>query len=263
MVSWMDSNKPWVRLPVPVDDKVKALFEASVKIMLGDGEATQFWTHQWHPEGKLCTLFPDLFQLCTLQRITVQKAISQDKWIRHFKTDLMPAAIRQFTALWNLTRGVQLSPGTPDHLTWKWTIEGVYSVRSAYAAQFLGTIRPAFPPIVWRSDAPPKCRFYAWLAVQGRCLTTDVLAQRGCPNDPLCPFYRSEPETATHLLDTCPYTKEVRALVVNRARLPLSLIPDTHSELQDWLVSSSQQVGPASAKVWRSIIPLVWQSYFR
>ncbi|KAM0905184.1 hypothetical protein ACQ4PT_017550 [Festuca glaucescens] len=144
--SWMDDNKPWVGLPLPIDDKVKALFEASVQIAIGDGEATQFWTDQWRPEGKLCVLFSDLFKLCTLRRITVRKALDQDKWIRHFMADLTPVAIRQ----------------------------------------------------------------------------------------------------------------DVRALVVDRARLPVSLIPNVHTGLQDWLISSSHRVGSANTKMWRSIVPLVW-----
>jgi hypothetical protein len=52
--------------------------------------------------------------------------------------------------------------------------------------------------------------------------------------------------------------KSIWALVVDRARLPVSLIPHAHTELQDWLVSSSQQVRSTSAKMWRSIVPLVW-----
>jgi hypothetical protein len=256
----MCPKKPWVGLTLPIDIKVRAIFDASTIILIGDGENTQFWKDRWRVEGKLCALFPDLFNQYTLRRISIKRAMENNKWIKHFKATLSAAAIRQFTDLWNLLRGVTLTPGTPDSLTWRWTADGGYSARSTYAIQPIGTIRPAFAPIIWRADIPPKCRFFVWLAVQGKCLMADVLAKRGCPHDPLCPLCRSSPETASHLLTGFPFAQDIWAKVLGAAALPLSLMPPTDTHLQDWICSSMQWVDKTRVKIWRAIIPLVWWS---
>jgi hypothetical protein len=256
--TWMCPDKPWVGLSLPIDNKVRAIFDASVIIHIGDGEKTQFWTDGWRQEGKLCTLFPDLYLHCTLRRISIKRALENDKWIRHFKAPLPSAAVRQFTELWAMLRPVRLTPGTPDTLTWRWTADGAYSASSAYAMQYIGTIRPAFPSIIWRADVPPKCKFFTWLAVQGKCLTADVLARRGCPHDPLCPLCRSSPETASHLLMTCPFAQDIWTRVLGAATLPLSFRPPSDAHPSDWLCSSGQRLDKTKSKLWRATVPLVW-----
>jgi hypothetical protein len=255
---WMDPTKPWTGLPLPIDDKVTALFEASTTVLLGDGQATQFWTDKWHSQGKFSTTFPDLFKLCTLRSITVSRALEHGKWIKHFRSTLSPAAIQQFVRLWTLLRPVTLTVGLADQLVWKWTADGSYSARSAYEAQFVGLIKPTFPQMIWRSDAPPKCKLYAWLAVQGKCMTADVLAKKGCPHDPLCCLCRAEPETALHLLATCPFSLQVWDLILDKAELPLTLAPGQATSLADWICSSKSKVETGKRKMWTSVIPLVW-----
>jgi hypothetical protein len=256
--AWMDNQKPWAGLPLPIDERARSLFEASTIISVGDGKTAQFWTDKWHAAGKLSIRFPDLFKLCTLCRISLHKALERDKWVKHFKEDLTPAAIRQFTCLWNLCRQVQLLTDVPDRVTWRWTADGAYSAGSAYAQQFIGSIRPEFTKIIWGSQAPPKCRLFAWLAVQGRCLTADVLAIRGCPHDPLCSLCNNSPETASHLLINCHYAQTVWRMVIARARLPLTFAPNAHDNIKVWLCNSDQLVGANTRKDWRALVPLIW-----
>jgi hypothetical protein len=71
----------------------------------------------------------------------------------------------QFITLWTLLQDVILLPGTPDVISWTLTANGAYSAGSAYKAQFQGSTSCSFKQIVWKAWAPPKCRFFAWLAV--------------------------------------------------------------------------------------------------
>jgi len=43
-----------------------------------------------------------------------------------------------FVELWDLVQAVQLSDGQ-DTISWRWTTDGAYTVKSAYNAQFLGS----------------------------------------------------------------------------------------------------------------------------
>jgi hypothetical protein len=45
--AWNDPSKPWQGLLLPVDDRVRALFNASVRFHLGDGNKIKFWTDPW------------------------------------------------------------------------------------------------------------------------------------------------------------------------------------------------------------------------
>jgi hypothetical protein len=254
----MFKDKPWTGLPLPIDEKVTNFFEASVRITVGDGETAMFWTDAWHTEGKFSTIFQELFNHCTLRHISIKKALNHGKWIKHFKGNMTVTAIQHYVMLWNLVRNVQLADGVPDEVTWKWTADGKYSASLAYAAQFIGSIKPDFPPLIWRSDAPPKCKFYAWLAVQGRCMTADVLAKKGCPHDPLCSLCRAHPETASHLLATCPFAQDVWKRLLDLAELPAALAPGPSSDLASWLGISTHQLTKERRKLWLSMVPLVW-----
>ncbi|XP_071680109.1 uncharacterized protein [Lolium perenne] len=67
----------------------------------------------------------------------------------------------------------------------------------------------SFGNIVWKTWAPLKCRFFAWLAVQNRLWTADRLAKRGWPHPPTCQLCRCSPETARHLLFECRFSKRI------------------------------------------------------
>jgi hypothetical protein len=79
-------------------------------------------------------------------------------------------------------------------------MSGQYTTQSAYQAQFCGSTCMNFNSIIWRAWAPPKCKFFSWLAVQNRVWTTDRLARRGWPHNPRCVLCASCPESGLHLL---------------------------------------------------------------
>ena len=77
-----------------------------------------------------------------------------------------------FVLLWDSVQGSQLS-NTPDSIAWKWTADGVYTAKSAYEAQFLGSYSPFRGEFIWQAEAEGKHRFFAWLLVQSKILTAD------------------------------------------------------------------------------------------
>ena len=120
-----------------------------------------------------------------------------------------PAQIDQLVSLWDRLRDVALHP-RPDAISWRWTVSGVYSAASAYRCQFSGACPPFRAAKIWKSQAEPKCRFFAWLAVHGKILTADNLAIRGWPHNPICQLCRIHPESTRHLLLECTFTTAVR-----------------------------------------------------
>ena len=262
-LSWMDTTRPWRGLPLSITSSVRALFEASVQFNIGDGANTQFWTDPWHNRESFSSRFPDLFKHCTVKSISILHALTDGKWMRHFKSNLSQDAISQFTSMWNDLQLVQLSENQEDTLTWRWTANGQFSSCSAYTATLTANIKPLFANLAWSSDAPPKCQFFVWLAAQERCLTADNLAKRGWPHNPLCSLCLQEPESATHLLTTCSFAKEIWHLTFDMLHMHHSLMANNGESLTSWWQRSSSAMTKDKAKTWRSIIALVWWNIWK
>ena len=121
--------------------------------------------------------------------------------------------LSQFIELWILLLHVVLVENVEDTIIWKLTPNGEYSAASAYKAQFFGAEASNMKSLVWKVWAPPKVKFFAWLALRKRLWTSDRLARRGWPNCGLCPLCNRVPETITHLLLGCRYTTRLWGLI--------------------------------------------------
>jgi hypothetical protein len=72
-----------------------------------------------------------------------------------------------------------------------------------------------------------------------------------------------QPETAAHLLAACPFAQNIWRKVIDRAALPVAIIPHGTIDLSDWMIGSSLQVGKHRAKPWRALVPLVWWTLWK
>ena len=132
------------------------------------------------------------------------------KWISGLSVDNFSVEhIGQFIMLWGQLLDVTLIPGLADSIVWTLTGSGTYSAKPAYKAQFLGSAPCSFKRIVWKTWAPSKCRFFAWLAVQYILWTSDRLAIKGWPHQPFCATCRTLPETVRHILFECRFSRRI------------------------------------------------------
>ena len=108
-------------------------------------------------------------------------------------------ALAQYLSVWDLTSDTSLMPGVRDQARWKLTKGQEFSVGSAYKMLFMLNIRFACNKPIWRSKASPRCKFFMWLVVHGKCLTANNLERRGWPANTSCSLCLSAPEDCTHL----------------------------------------------------------------
>jgi hypothetical protein len=92
------------------DAKTVALFNAAVRFTLGDGQRVKFWLDPWLDGESLAALAPDLFKLCTMRKLTVSEALTNDKWIRHFKSNFTQPALNQFLSAHANIAGYTFAP---------------------------------------------------------------------------------------------------------------------------------------------------------
>lgn len=80
-------------------------------------------------------------------------------------------------------------------------------------------------PITTPTWAPPKCKFFSWLAIQNRLWTADRLHSRGWPHNPVCSLCRRARETGNHLFFECRFTRHIWTDLASWIAAP-PLLPD-------------------------------------
>ncbi|KAK1610430.1 hypothetical protein QYE76_034103 [Lolium multiflorum] len=206
----LQKEKPWVGSETPIDASDLDLFNAATLVTIGDGAKASFWSSSWLNGTPPKDLAPLIYVASKRKNRTVRDALEGHNWVADISVEAFTVDhMEQYVRLWDLLSAVQLSPGTEDSIVWTLTPKGCYTASSAYKAQFLPALPCSFGNIVWKPWAPPKCRFFAWLAVQNRLWTADRLAKRGWPHQPSCQLCRCSPETARHLLFECRFSKRI------------------------------------------------------
>jgi hypothetical protein len=189
-----------------VSKEVEGLLAKAVFSEVGNGANTLFWCDKWLNGRSIRDIAPSLFALVPKRKSnkrTVLEALTNDKWVEDLQGDVSVEALMEYLTFWDLLQEVELQQDSQDKLIWRLSPTGVYSASSAYEALFQGAV--LFGPFerIWKSWAPPKCRFFMWLVAHQRCWTADWLAKRGLPHPDFCPLCDQEEENIQHLLVGC------------------------------------------------------------
>ena len=110
-----------------------------------------------------------------LKQQTIRDALTNKTWISNIQGALTIGVIIDYLHLWDNLSDFFLQPEVEDRHIWRFSSDGQYSVKTAYRGLFVGST--SFEPWerVWKSWAPPKCRFFVWLVAHNRCWAVDRL----------------------------------------------------------------------------------------
>jgi hypothetical protein len=213
------------------------IFYAATSITVGNGKKTPFWHAPWLGGRKPIDIAPLIFNSSKRKNWKVAQALNDRAWIA--KIDLgkpfTADHLRQFVELWTLLNTVTLRHDIDDDIIWRLTPHGGYTTKSAYELQFFGSTASAMDKYIWKAWAPPKVKFFAWLANQKRIWTADRLARRGWPNCGLCPLCKQVTESVDHLFVHCRFTLRLWTRVKDWLGIP-ELTPSNWEGLsiEDW-----------------------------
>uniref|UniRef100_A0A452Y136 Reverse transcriptase zinc-binding domain-containing protein n=1 Tax=Aegilops tauschii subsp. strangulata TaxID=200361 RepID=A0A452Y136_AEGTS len=185
-----DTTKAWAGLDLQFDADERAFFFASTTMQLGSGTDALFWEDRWIGGRSVREIAPLLYACIPKRRRklrTVVDGLADNRWARDIQGTVGIHEIGQYLQLWHRIAGTTLS-AEPDRLIWRWSANGVYSAKSAYTATFAGSTTCAAWKLTWKHWAPPRVRFFHWLAHLDRCWTADRLARRGLQHPARCPL---------------------------------------------------------------------------
>ena len=144
------------------------------------------------------------------------------------------AGLAQYLGLWDTLNSVQLFEDIPDKHIWRFSSSGLYTAKSAYDALFVGATYFEPAKRIWKSWAPPKCKFFLWLAAHNRCWTADRLARRNLPHPERCPLCDQHEENIHHLLIGCVFSRQFWFSLLSLFGVTTLAPQPSDQSFQDW-----------------------------
>ncbi|PUZ57515.1 hypothetical protein GQ55_5G438400 [Panicum hallii var. hallii] len=193
-----DENRAWSALQLDFEPEVHAVFSASVTVSVGNGERTLFWSDNWINGRSVGQIAPNLVTMIskrTARQRTVAQAPSGHRWVRDISGGLSIPVLMEYIRLWGLLADFQLGTGRTGFISMAldcgWQLHGKGATR------------------IWKSWAPPKVKFFTWLATKGKIWTADRRRRHGLDAHDTCWLCDQEPETCDHILVNCSYAKQL------------------------------------------------------
>jgi hypothetical protein len=147
-------------------------------------------------------------------------------------------------------------------MVWRWNASGTYSAKTCYLSMFQGSKSCGAWRLIWRTWAPPRVKFFHWLAHKDRCWTAERLQRHGLQHHPRCLLCDQEPESMQHLLLACPLSRHVWHDTLALLRLTCRP-PDNEPSLSEWWILARQatpkQMRKGLATVTLLIPWLIWK----
>jgi len=136
----------------------------------------------------------------------------------------------------NLQNRAPIKKGAADGFRWDPTGSS-YNIKSGY--QFICNNTYQTPVwnqwrTIWKCEAIPKVKFFIWLLLKGRILTSENLRKRGIHGPSICPNCCSEEETIHHLFLDRIFAKKCWTIMSNLGNITWQPQQNIAETIQDW-----------------------------
>jgi hypothetical protein len=103
-----------------------------------------------------------------------------------------------------------------------------------------------------KARVPPSCKFF-WLALLGRCWTSDQFQHHNLQNSSHCALCSQADEIIHHMVLGCVFAREAWFGLLRRMRLQY-LTPTANNSIVDWWCATRKQIPKLTIIAW-----LVWK----
>ena len=119
-----------------------------------------------------------------------------------FTETLTVQVLLEYLQIWETLQHVQLHQ-QPDRVCWRWTPDRTFTTASAYRSFFIRHHPVKGAKLLCKTRAPPKCKFFIWMAIHDHCWTAHRRKRRNIQDDYSCILCDQSSETIDHLLIGC------------------------------------------------------------
>jgi hypothetical protein len=177
------------------------IYRAITTVMiLGDGLTTSFWHDVWHVEDSMAERFPQLFTHCQNQEMTVRQVVDgalQSSLVRRRTATAEP----QLTEITEIIEQLQFQEGRDKRQSPMLKRNGDLDASLLYRAlKRTESGQDAWAKFIWKSKAPPRVQFFAWLLSQRRIQCKTNLAKKGIMENTECEVCHGAEETPAHVI---------------------------------------------------------------
>jgi hypothetical protein len=173
LLSKTDPGKHWSFLPMKFSEKVKCFFSTTLLTKIGSGTSTLFWQDPWLHGKSIEDLALRVLAIVlkrTASSRTVRDALMDMRWIARHHRRLHSTCIGRLSHPLGYYKHCSVAPKKrEDKHIFRFALDGKYSVKAAYESLFIGAIQFEHSGKIYKSCAPPKCKFFLWLATIQRC----------------------------------------------------------------------------------------------
>jgi hypothetical protein len=184
------------------------IYRAITSVALGDGQNTSFWHDVWHEQDSMAEKFPQLFTHCKDQEMTVSQAVegALQPSLVHRRSSV---AQQQLAELTTIVEQINLQQGRDKRLSPWLKRNGDLDTSLLYGALRMNESgEDVWAKFIWKSKAPPRVQFFAWLLSQGKIQCRTNLVKKKIVETAECEICHEADETAAHVIFGCTAAKE-------------------------------------------------------
>lgn len=102
---------------------------------------------------------PNLFNMAIRKNRRVKTELNDNTWLSSFRQITDVETLHELVQLGSLLTQITLIETGEDNIVWTRNAAGIYTAKSSYQAQFIGSeTNPAFK-MIWTAEAQSKQRF--------------------------------------------------------------------------------------------------------
>jgi hypothetical protein len=165
-------------------------------MQVGNGRNTSFWGDVWCDQSPLKDRFPEIYDICIEQSVTVADAAAMNWSFFSFRRWMTPDIALQIHGLTHIMAQTTLN-NDPDKPFWKWTKVGNFSMKSVYDHLCGSGMDRTFKNLS-KNKIPLKIKIWLWMIWHNAIATKDNLLKRNWQGSATCQFCE-DTETISHL----------------------------------------------------------------
>jgi hypothetical protein len=177
---------------------VKNIYLCGRRMKVGNGRNTSFWCDSWCDQLPLKDRFPEIYDICIEQNVTVAEAAVMH-WNFSFRRWMTPDLACQIHGLHQIMAQTVLTE-EQDKPVWRWTKGGKFTDKYVYNHLCGAGIDRTFKHL-WKSKVPLKIKIWLWMIWHNAIATKDNLLKRNWQGSAICQFCDGI-ETISHLFSS-------------------------------------------------------------